>query len=98
MRLPKRQILRRVVLTTDTGAPVARATQVRIAVGGGVLRQLPSRPTASGQFPRALRASSMRITVLRWQLRVTSSTATGAPATLPVGISEVKINGVANPA
>jgi len=84
-------------LSVDARAPVARPSRIAVTAGGH--RWIFAMP-ADGllQLPQPVRTTTIRLTVLTAQLRLNTSTLTGGQRLLPVGISEISINGHEQPA
>jgi arabinofuranan 3-O-arabinosyltransferase len=82
-------------LELDQATPMARPQQVAVAAAG---RSWSFELPADGvlRLPAPVLTRTLTITVLRAELRSTTSTRYGAPRLLPAGITEVAVNGVAN--
>jgi arabinofuranan 3-O-arabinosyltransferase len=82
-------------LQTDRATPMARPERVAVGAGGRSWEvEVPADGTL--RLPEPVSTRTVRITVLRAELRSTTSTRYGAPRLLPAGITEVLVNGVAN--
>jgi arabinofuranan 3-O-arabinosyltransferase len=92
VNLDRRRTISTMRLRTDSRSPSARPERVVLRVGG---RQWSLPVPADGliRLPKPTAAKSLRITVTRAELRLTTSTLYRGPRFLPVGISEVAING-----
>lgn len=86
----------RIDLVDDPRAPVGRPEQVRVSAGNLVVTTAV--PTDGAiVLPRAVRTSTIRIDVLRTALRRSNVLSSGVVRVQPVGIAEVRINGVQRP-
>jgi arabinofuranan 3-O-arabinosyltransferase len=93
--LKNRRAVSTLRLQLDQDTPLARPQQVAIAADRGSWTfEVP----ADGilRLPAPVLTRTLTITVLRAELRSTTSTRYGAPRLLPAGITEVAVNGVAN--
>ena len=93
--LKRRQPVSTLRLQLDPATPLARPQQVAVAAAG---RSWTLDVPADGllTLPAPIRTRMVTITVLRAELRSTTSTRYLAPRLLPAGITEVAVNGVAN--
>jgi arabinofuranan 3-O-arabinosyltransferase len=92
VRFSRARTVRGLTLRTDAKAPAARPTRVEIRIGGQTwVRAVP--PGGHVVIPTVRRASSVQIRVLQSTVRQTVSSVTGAARLLPVGISEVRLDG-----
>jgi arabinofuranan 3-O-arabinosyltransferase len=94
--LKSRQAVSTLRLHLDRDTPMARPQQVEVSAGG---RSWTLEVPADGvlKLPAPVLTRTLTITVLRAELRTTTSTRYGAPRLLPAGITEVAVNGKANP-
>jgi arabinofuranan 3-O-arabinosyltransferase len=92
LSIPKPSALDGLRLTPAAHAPVTRPTRVLIHAGGV---QFDADVSESGvvEFPRPIRTASVRITILKSTLRVSTDSLTGVARLLPVGIGEVTLLG-----
>ncbi len=95
LHLSASTLIDHLVLSTETATAVARPLTVRVTVGD---EETTADVGTDGivELPRPVQARTVRIDVLRSQLRQTTLTASGVSRLVPVGISEVQVNGVAN--
>ena len=93
--LRSRRVVSTLRLQFDEATPMARPQQVKVAAGG---RSWTFEVPADGvlNLPTPVLTRTVTITVLRAELRSTTSTRYLAPRLLPAGITEVDVNGAAN--
>ena len=93
LRTPR--LVSTVRLQVDPATPVARPQRVAVSAAG---RSWTFDVPADGvlDLPAPVRTRTLTVTVLRAELRTTTSTRYLAPRLLPAGITELTVNGVAN--
>jgi arabinofuranan 3-O-arabinosyltransferase len=94
--LGRNQVVSTIGLQTDPAAPTALPQRVEIGIGGHRW-QLAVPSSGLLTLPQPVRARTLKITVLRAELRTSTSTLYQPPRLLPVGINEILINGKAQP-
>jgi arabinofuranan 3-O-arabinosyltransferase len=84
--------LRGLVITPISDSPTTSPVRVAVTVHGRTfVRTLP--PSGRLRFPKAIRARSVTVVVLKATLRETTSSLDGSSQLLPLGIGEVRLLG-----